>query len=146
MTDPDPHLVFRFGLEISGIEEARFTECSGMQASTDVFEYKEGGLNGYVHKLPGRVSYSNITLKRGVTESNDLYEWYERVLKKKDKSAELKDISILQYDPLGNVKYRWNLMKAFPVKWSAPSFDSGNSQTAVETFELAFGDFELKRE
>ena len=59
MPNPFDKLVsHQFVVEIDGVEAARFTESSGLQMTTDVFEYKEGGLNGYTHRLPGRVSYS----------------------------------------------------------------------------------------
>ena len=72
----DPFAAFKFKVEIDGIQEAAFTECSGLEISTDVFEYKEGGLNEFVHKLPGRMKLSNVTLKRGFAVSNGLYKWF----------------------------------------------------------------------
>ena len=73
----DPYLVHRFAIEVEGVLLAGFGELSGLQAQTEVFEYKEGGLNTYTHKLPTRTSYGNITLKWGATDSNDLWDWYE---------------------------------------------------------------------
>ena len=65
----DPYIGFDFAVEITGVVHAYFQECSGMQASMEIFEYKEGGQNDYSHKLPGRITYSNITLKKGLTDS-----------------------------------------------------------------------------
>lgn len=150
MTQPGqasrPHASFRFAVEIAGMTQAIFNECSGLSAQTEVFEFKEGGLNGYSHKLPGRTTYSNITLKRGMTDSNTLWTWYQDVIAKKDKSAALKDISIIQYRDDYTEVYRWNLTGAFPVRWTGPGFTAGTSAEAVESFELAFGDVQMVKQ
>ena len=54
----DPFATFKFHVEIGDIKEAAFNECSGLEIATDVFEYQEGGLNEYAHKLPFRVTPS----------------------------------------------------------------------------------------
>jgi phage tail-like protein len=134
----DPYVVFEFCVEIAGIVHAWFQECSGLQATVDVFEYKEGGLNDYSHKLPGRTSYTNITLKRGLTDSTEMWDWVSSFISAKDKSAQTKDVSVVQLDPEGNQLYRWDLGTAFPAKWSGPAFNSSQSGVSIETFEIAF--------
>jgi phage tail-like protein len=111
----------------------------------EVFEVKEGGLNTQVHKLPGRVSHSPITLKRGMTTSSELWDWYLNVMTKSDRQSELKDISILQFDQTRTEKWRWNLKGAFPVKWTGPSFKASDSQLAIESFELAYQELALAK-
>lgn len=131
---------FRFAVEIDGITHAGFQECSAIEAKTDVYEYKEGGLNGYTHKLPGQTTYSNVTLKYGVTDSSAIWDWYSRIINKKDKTADKRQVSIVQYDSTHKEVLRWNLADAFPVKWTGPTFDTTNSNVDVATLELAFGD------
>ena len=75
----DPFATFKFLVEVKNITQAAFTECSGLEMSTEVFEYQEGGLNEYVHKFPGRLKVSNVTLKRGFATSNELFEWYKEM-------------------------------------------------------------------
>jgi phage tail-like protein len=145
-TPNDPYPSFRFSLEIAGVVEAQFTECSGLSATTKITPYEEGGLNNYTHQIIGRTSYANITLKRGIAESSELWDWYHHVLQDHDKSAQVKDISVIHYNSTGDVVYRWNLLKAFPVKWTGPSFDAGNSQIGVETFEITFADIVMLKE
>lgn len=144
MTQPGPRadnvLTTRFAVEITGVTQAEFRECSGLQAQTEVFEYKEGGWNGYTHKLPGRTSFSNITLKWGSSPSMALWEWYTRVSTKRDKSGELKSVSIIQFDTEGVEKHRWNLSDAYPVKWTGPNFNAGEAAVGIETLELAFSE------
>ena len=67
----------RFGVTIPAlnVQVGFFTELTGMSLQVDVMEYPEGGLNDYVHKLPGRVKHNNVTLKRGVTNETALLEW-----------------------------------------------------------------------
>ncbi len=148
MTQPgtpvDPYLAFRFSLQIAGVEHAFFTECTGLSGTVEVHEYKEGGLNTYSHKLPGRTTYSNVTLKRGMTDSTVMYDWFARVATATNKSSQLKAVSIIQYNALREVVRRYDLTDAFPVKWVGPRLESGNSAVVLEEFELAFADFEAK--
>ena len=69
----DPYRNFNFLVELDGIAQAqaRFTECTGLGSTTEVIEIREGGDNTTVRKLPGKTSYSDITLKYGVTDSTD---------------------------------------------------------------------------
>ncbi|MGB4863426.1 MAG: phage tail protein [Tepidiformaceae bacterium] len=142
---PDQNVLFRFSVEISGIQEALFTECSGFEAKVEVEEYKEGGLNDYVHKLPGRQSYANITLKRGMTNSVELWDWLNRLATKSAKRDEKKDISVVLRDGKGDEILRWNLTKAYPVKWTSPTMQTDQSSIMVETLELAFQEVTMQR-
>jgi phage tail-like protein len=136
----DTRLSHQFAVEITGIVHASFDECSGLEAKMEVEEYKEGGVNGYTHKLPGRVSFTNVTLKWGTQHSSALWDWYVDVVSKTDKTSELRSVSILQLDQTRQEVRRWNLQNAFPVKWVGPSYNAANSQIGVETLELAFND------
>jgi phage tail-like protein len=131
---------FRFSVEIAGITHAVFRECTGLSAQTEVHEVKEGGLNGYNRKLPGRTTFSNITLKRGLTSSKELWSWYMDVISKQDKSSCFKDVSVIHFDYEFKEVYRLNLIRAFPIKWSGPSFNASTTSEAIESFELAFED------
>ena len=137
----DPYLATHFFVEIDGIDQGGFSDCSGLEAKTDVFEYEEGGLNDHKHKLPGRTSYTNVTLKWGVTDSNALWEWYQKVIQGK---FERKDVSIVQYSPDQTEIRRWNLREAYPVRWAGPTFSAGNAAVSIETLELAHHGFEVQ--
>ncbi len=69
----DPYMNFNYLVEIDGITRARFSEVSGLTINVEPVEYREGG-NLHVVKLPGRASYGNITLRRGITDDHELYE------------------------------------------------------------------------
>ena len=124
----------RFYVEISGLAQAAFTEMSGLQVETAVTEYEEGGSNGFVHRLPGRTKVSNLTLKRGVTNSNEFFKWYMEILQGKVKP---RNVSVVLYDSEGNQLTRWNFANAYPVKWTGPQFAADGKATAIETLELA---------
>lgn len=140
----DALLGHRFALEIAGIEHASFQECTGLQVQTEVFEYKEGGLNSYSHRLPGRTTYTNVTLKWGSTDSSDLLSWYNSLITVKGKAEAKRHVSIVQYDSQPKEVRRWNLKFAYPVKWVGPSFNATTSALSVDTLELAFSEFEFK--
>ena len=131
----DPHLGLRFWIQIDGIEIAGFSECSGLNFETEVFEYAEGGLNTYTHKLPVRTKYSNLVLKRGMDLGQDLYRWYTSTI---GGNMTRKNVSIILYGPKGGDPVKqWDFQGAYPVKWSGPDLRTDAGAVAVETLEIA---------
>ena len=130
----DPYRNFSFLVEIDGITQAGFSDCSGFGASTDPVEYREGGETKTVRKLPGLTKYTNITLKWGLTDSKELYNWYRDVVNGK---IERKSGSIILLDLEGNEKVRWNFFEAWPTKWDGPDFTAKGNDVSIETLELA---------
>ncbi|HVA91729.1 MAG TPA: phage tail protein [Chloroflexota bacterium] len=130
----------KFSVEIQGIEVAYFSECSGLELNTEVFEYAEGGLNGYTHKLPVRTKVGNITLRRGLVQDDTLWIWYSAVL---DGSINRKPITINAYNQTATTtsasKISWSLADALPVKWTGPSFKASDNAIAIEALEFACG-------
>lgn len=133
----EAHAAFRFAVQIEGITEAVFTECTLPTLEVEVHQQMEGGLNNAVHHLPGRVKAGKITLKRGLTSSDKLLAWYMDVAQGNISDSQRK-VSVVMYDSLLEEVMRWNFEGAFPSKWSGPSFVSGNSQLAIETLELSY--------
>jgi len=130
----DPLLNFNFIVEIDGIAQAGFMECSGFGASTDPVEINEGGFNSASHKLAGRTKQNNITLKWGLTTSLDLYNWYRDVVNGKIRRL---DGSIIIHDLEGTEQARWDFFRAWPTKWDGPDFNAKGNEAAVETLEIA---------
>lgn len=143
-TITNPFVGFHFVVEISGIQEARFIECSGFEAKIDVEEYKEGGVNDFVHRLPGRRSFSTVTLKRGMTSSMHLWDWLNRMATVQNKKDEMKNISIVLYNRAAIEVLRWNLIGAFPVKWSSPAMQAEQSGALIESLELTYQEFSVQ--
>ncbi len=125
---------FNFLVEVDGINQAAFQECSGLDCSTESTDYREGGDNTTVRKLPGKTTYSDIVLKRGITDSDELWLWRKTVV---DGKAQRKNGSIVLQDTEGNEKIRWNFINAWPLKWEGPGFDAKANDVAVETLTIA---------
>jgi phage tail-like protein len=129
----DPYANFAFRVEIDGITQAYFRECSGLTSTIDVIENPEGGV-GIIHKVPGRTKYANVVLKRGLTDSSELFDWHQAAV---DGRVQRRNGSIVQLDPTGAEKVRWNFRDGWPSKWDGPTFNSGASEVSVETLEIA---------
>ncbi len=131
----DPILGFRFAIEIDKVVAAGFSEVSGLQAEIETQDYREGGVNEYIHKFAGPTKYpSNLILKKGVTDDKELWSWYCDVMNGK---ITRKSVSVLLMNTSGEEKRRWNLYNAYPVKWSGPDLKAAASEVAVEVLELA---------
>jgi phage tail-like protein len=138
--DQDPYGSFRFILELGNVQAAGFAECTGLQMEAKVFDYKEGGRNETTLKFPEHATYGNITLKHGVTQSNELIDWQLDVINgtfEQNARAENINIAIILMDEKGTTVKRWNLIRAFPVKWSGPNLKAAGSDIAIETLEIA---------
>ncbi len=140
----DPYTSFRFRLELDSILVASFTEVTGLQSEIVLEPYEEGGLNNFVYQLPTRTKHQNITLKRGFTDNKELWEWHQDVVngkfKRKSGSIILLD-EVKEGEEIGRDKWRWNIIEAFPVKWTGPDFKADNNSVAFETIELAHHGF-----
>lgn len=132
-TRVDPYRSFNFLVEIDGISQAGFQECSGLDASTDAVDYREGADPNHTRKLSGLNKYSAISLKRGITDLDELWKWRQTVI---DGKTERRSGSIVLLNEAGAEKLRWNFSNAWPSKWTGPAFNSTGNSVAVETLEL----------
>ena len=136
MADDSQLKAYIFTVELDGIETARFQRCDGLEAETYVFEVEEGGLNNTTHKFFGRTRFPNIVLEKGITENNDLFEWYKKTLLEEQK-VERKNGAVILKDTEGNEIKRWNFYRAFPCRWIGPRLvSSWGSNFAVERIEI----------
>lgn len=124
----------RYYVQIDNVTKAVFSEISGLQMETELMEYAEGGNNEYIHRLPGLTKTGNVTLKRGITVDNELFKWYLRV---SQGIMDLRTVTITVYATDGKQVVRWELLRAFPCKWSGPQMAAGGETVALETVELA---------
>ena len=128
----------RYHVAIDGIEYAAFSEISGLQIETETMDFIEGGVNDRVLRLPVRSKVGNITLKRGVTAGNELLNWHLQIVQG---YLELKNVTIYVYETSGKLLTRYELLQAYPVKWTGPQFMGSGEAVAVETLELAHAGF-----
>jgi phage tail-like protein len=130
----------RFYVEIDNKKEAVFTEVSGLSVEVLTEDMNEGGNNEYVHKFIGRTKIGNITLKQGMTKSQDFLKWVMDVSQGKIKR---KNISVVMYDLEGKQVQRWNFLEAVPIKWTGAQFQASGNGAAVETFEFVHRGMQL---
>lgn len=134
---PNPIPSFKFHVEMDGIIEGQFLECSGLGAKRKTFQYKEGGVNEYVHQLPDRLTYTNVKFKRGIA-SPKLFEWFlEGQL---DGKVRYSNISIIVFgygDGGVDVVRQWDLERCYPIKWTGPALKTDSKNAAIETLEVA---------
>jgi len=134
---------FQFLVEIDGIANARFQEVGGIDATTDVTEYREGGDLLGTRKFPGQTKHSNLSLKRGYTDDKTLYTWFEDVMTGRTENIR-RNISVVQIDMAGQEVFRWNLYQAFPTKYTAPAYNAKGNDLSIETLEVAYERMEMQ--
>ncbi|MFG1817776.1 phage tail protein [Kribbella sp. NPDC049174] len=131
----DPYRSFNFLVELDGIAQASFTECSGLGSTTEVIENREGGDNTTVRKLPGKTTYTDITLKWGATSSIELWQWRLQIVQGQ---VVRKNGAIVVYDLANRTEVvRWNFDRAWPTKWEGSAFNAKGSEILIETLVLA---------
>ncbi|MGC2407106.1 MAG: phage tail protein [Candidatus Cybelea sp.] len=119
---------------VSNYAVAGFSECSGLDASMETLEFREGGQNTFVHKFATRATYSNITLKRGVIyQYDDLWTWYYSWVQG---IGTRKDGLISLLDEGRNPLKVWKFTRAIPTKWLGPSLNASQSNVAIESLEM----------
>jgi phage tail-like protein len=137
----EPGLGLRFVAEVDmsdGTKLGFWQKVEGLTVEYEIHEYKEGGLNGFIHRLPTRAKYQNVKLTRPITpESSKVAEWISKV----STTGERTQARISVKDAAGTEIAAWTLDGVFPAKWSGPTLDVGQNQVAVETLELVHNGF-----
>jgi phage tail-like protein len=132
----DPLAVFQFKVDVGNQASiARFSECSGLEVTVKYDEIKEGGQNGFVHRLPTRVEYGNLVLRRGSTTDTEFFDWCAGALRGRIQRR-LVTVTLVALDTQEAV-FAWTFVDAYPVKWSGPSLKAGDNSVAIETLDLA---------
>jgi len=134
MARVDPYKNFRFLVEIDGIVQAGFSDCSGFGSHVEPVEYREGGDANQVRKLPGKATYPDISLKWGVTDSRELYDWHMSAL---TGQIQRKNGSIILQDDTGQEKVRWNFFNAWPSKWEGSALSAKGNDAAIESLTVS---------
>ena len=134
---------FHFSVEWGGTRIG-FTEASGLDAESEVIEYREGSSREYSKvKMPGMQKYSNVTLKRGTfTADNDFFDWWKttRTLG----TPERRDIIVSLLNESHTPVFVWKIKNAFPTKVQATDLKSDGNEVAIETLELAHEGIEME--
>ena len=151
-----PPAGFHFRVAFNGVsgmdgdEQQRFQDVSGLSFEIETEPLRDGGENRFEYKLPKRVKYPNLVLKRGMITNKVLTNWitsaldgfYQALPVTSFKPA---DILITLMDEAGNPVAVWNVVQAYPVKWSMSDLKATENTVVVETIELAYQYFERKQ-
>ncbi len=129
----DPYTNFRFRVEIDGIQQGSFMECTGLGSHIEVVEYREGTDPITVRKIPGKVTYPDIVLKWGVTTSRDLYTWHLAII---NGQLQRKNGAVILQAADGTDVVRWNFFNAWPSKWDGPTLNAMSNEVAIESLTI----------
>ena len=132
LTDSTSALSIAFSLS-SSPPVGSFSECSGLEKTLQVEEYKEGGNNGLVRKFPSNVTWSNIRLRRGVATNDQLWLWHDGFVQGIGKRQ---DGVITLLDETQTAVKVWRFTRGLPVKYVGPSLNAGQSAVAIEELEI----------
>jgi len=135
--DEDPLVSAWFGVEFQGQIQGAFRECTGLGSENEVVESKASGPKGefILKKIPGRMKYTNIVLKRGITSSMDMWGWRNLVeLGKVDEAR--KNGSIVMFNPQNQEIARWDFRSAWPSKLTGPTANATNNEIGIEELEI----------
>lgn len=129
----DPFVSYNFALDLGGKAIGYFTECSGLGSENEVTEMKltAQGDKEAVRKIPGRLKWGDITLKRGLTTNLDIWQWRQAVERGNVDSARING-SIMMYDNIGTLIAQWDFVRAWPSKLSGPSLNTESSAAGIE--------------
>jgi phage tail-like protein len=146
-----PFNAFNFAVEIT-VEgdskllcNAAFAECDGLEMTMDVKSIREGGNNGTQIRLTGPVAYGQLTLKRGMTDSFDLWEWFSQLLQP-GKAGVRAETQVVVFAPDGATeRARFVLRRCVPVKLKAPPLNAKDGIVAIEELQIAYESMSLRR-
>lgn len=140
----DPYPSFNFLVEIDGIDAgavAGFQEVTGLVSEVGIVAFREGTESTVVRTLPGPPKYANVTLKRGVTRSQALWDWHRAVL---DGRVERRTVVITLLNAAREPVVRYRLQAAWPAKWQGPTLNALASEIAVEAIVIAHDGLEVE--
>jgi phage tail-like protein len=144
-----PFNAFNFAVEInvqgvsSNVCSAAFSECDGLEMTMDVKTVREGGNNGEQLRLTGPTSYAMLTLKRGMTATFDLWDWFASTVANPSLRA---DAEVVVFASDGKTeRVRFLLKRCLPAKLKAPSLNAKDGIVAIEEMQLAYESLTLKR-
>ena len=131
-----------------GKEEVRFQNVSGLSVEYDMEEYKEGGENRFVHKLPVRTKYADLVLKRGMLTDSQVIRWFLDAFR--DRQFTPTNISVMLLNEQANKQENpeplrtWNVVNAVPKKWLVSDFNATENSVVIETLELTYNYFTIQ--
>lgn len=136
----DAQGAYYFEVDIGDQKTAFFKSVGGLAIETEVIEYREGGANGTIRKMPGATRYANIRLSRPFRGDRALYDWY---ISSQQPQPIKVDGCIRMFDRHGSLVATWKFQKGFPAKWEMSELDASTNEVATETIEIAHEGLEI---
>ena len=134
--NPDPVSEQRFKVMLPGVSLGTFREISGIAVEVETMDYAEGGNNEFVHRLPVRLKFQNVVLKRGVTHQRALLDWFNQT-RQRGIEAKRGAVTVTLMGPRNEEVQTWSFKEAYPVKWTGPKLNASSNQIATEALEIA---------
>ena len=137
MIHPPAGFHFRVDFDISGSNvDIMFQEVSGLTVDLESEEVVEGGENRFVHKLPKRTKYSDLTFKRGLVNDSEILRWCKNAIDNFEFKPSNIGITLLNEDHDGILT--WNVVNAIPKQWSISNFNATDNSIVIETLKLSY--------
>lgn len=140
-----PPVGFHFKVEFVGIgndNDIRFQSVSGLNVEYDTESFKEGGENRFEHKLPLRTKYPDLSLKRGLLTDSNVIRWCQLALEARVFLPILVSVHLLN-EKHESIK-QWEIIDAWPKKWSVSDLNAQENSVVIETLDLAYKYFNIK--
>lgn len=133
MSREDPLIGFQFALEVEGKLSGYFTEAGGIGSEHEIIEHKVVTEDGHeiVQKIPGRLKWQDVTLKRGITSDMQIWDWRAQV-EQGDLESARTNCSVIMFDRNYQEVARWNFESAWPLKVTGPSIKADSNEFGVE--------------
>ena len=137
---PDAAAGAAFTVEVLGLTLGTFSAVRGLEATVDVLEYRERGINDIVHRLPGAMTYPNLILTNGVT-SPAVEAWFAKTRLGADRHT----MTLTFLDAAGKAMRAWSFAEAYPIRWSGPTLAAGDTTIAGEELEVAHAGMKVEK-
>jgi phage tail-like protein len=132
----DPYRNYNFRIEIDGVEQGHFAECHGLAARIRPIRYREGGVQGAVRVIPGQVEYGELTLRYGLTDSQELWAWFQLCIEGR---VERRNVTLVVLSPDSAVDaVRWDLNECWPCEWRGAPLEGLGNEIAIESVTLVY--------
>ena len=129
----DPYEGCNFVIEIEGLLVGGFSECSGLEVETELVDYREGGVNDYIHRFAGGTRAPPLVLRHGITSGDGLWRWYQMTVAGK---VVRRNGTIFLLDNAQVAAIQWDFREGFPYKWTGPELRAEPASIAFESVEL----------
>jgi phage tail-like protein len=148
---PTPFTTFNFRVELTlegenkVLCEAAFAECDGLEVSMQTKTYQEGGNNNRQIHLVGPVTYGQLALKRGMTDSFDLWDWFDKVTTTGGYSRRASAVVAMIASDGGSDHVQFRLTRCLPIRIRAPALNAREGSVAIEEMQIAYERLEIVR-